>query len=133
MQKQKKAYVSPEVGHHVIATFVRVPHELLVDHNSVLKVVERALEAHRYGIFSIDIRYFSKNKKQNGKDGYTITITLAESHLTLHTYVEHRSIAFDFYTCRGPEAAWPVFEEIVAALKFEYEGLVSLQRRVRFR
>ena len=130
---RKTKYVSPEVGQHVITTFVRVPREYLVDHELLMDTILKALEAHRYGILSVDVRYFTKNNKPNGRGGYTATLTLSESHLTLHTYVEHATIAFDFYTCRGPEAAWPVFEEVVSSRKLEHEGLVSLQRRVCYR
>ena len=41
-----------------------------------------------------------------GEGGITGMILLSESHLTCHTFPEHRHAAFNLYCCR-PRAAWP--------------------------
>lgn len=52
--------------------------------------------------------------------GFTFTILLAESHLCIHTWPEHKSVALDIYTCNHSEnnnlKTESIFNEIVALL-----------------
>jgi S-adenosylmethionine/arginine decarboxylase-like enzyme len=89
-----------------------------------------ALKRERYGIENVTVVYFSKSKRRDGKAAYTMTMTLSESHMTVHGYTERGTMAFDFYTCRGRSAGWSVFEEITNNLDLGYYGLVSLERNV---
>lgn len=40
---------------------------------------------------------------QFSPQGFTFTVLLAESHLCMHTWPEHKSVAFDIYTCNHSE------------------------------
>lgn len=123
-------YQSSPVGHHLICTFEKVPMNILVDHRPVLQVFTESLKRERYGIENVTVVYFSKNKRRDGKASYTMTLTLSESHMTVHGYPERSTMAFDFYTCRNRSAGWAIFEEITTKLDLRYYGLVSLERNV---
>lgn len=48
--------------------------------------------------------------------GVTAMYLLSESHLTCHTYPEHRLATFNLYCCRGREA-WPWAEQLIRRLQ----------------
>jgi S-adenosylmethionine decarboxylase len=50
-----------------------------------------------------------------GEAGVTGITMLSESHLTVHTYPETRSAAFNLYCCR-PRAEWPWQDKLASAL-----------------
>ncbi len=47
--------------------------------------------------------------------GITGLLLLEESHLTVHTFPEHRTAAFNLYCCR-PRSTWPWHDELSARL-----------------
>ena len=50
-----------------------------------------------------------------GEAGITGVLLLSESHLTCHTFPEHRFAAFNLYSCR-PAQPWPWDERLKQAL-----------------
>lgn len=60
--------------------------------------------------------------------GVSGVVVIAESHLTVHTWPEHRYAAVDVFTCGCPEIAEAVMTLIIAALGAETVHRTSFQR-----
>ena len=62
-----------------------------------------------------------------GEGGVTGLTALTESHLTCHTYPEHRTATFNLYCCRSrPEWDWET--ELKTALGAEKVSVIVVQR-----
>lgn len=59
--------------------------------------------------------------------GITGMLLLAESHLTVHTFPEHRSLCLNLFCCR-PRAAWPFAERLVEMIGAEQVTVRHLER-----
>ena len=65
--------------------------------------------------------------KFDGEGGVTGLIALTESHLTCHTYPEHRSATFNLYCCRTrPEWNWE--RELKETLGAETVSVAKIER-----
>jgi S-adenosylmethionine decarboxylase len=60
--------------------------------------------------------------------GITGLIPLAESHLTVHTFPEHRSLCINLFCCK-PRAEWPWAEELRVRLGAARVHVRRLDRR----
>ena len=59
--------------------------------------------------------------------GITGMLLLAESHLTVHTFPEHRSLCLNLFCCT-PRDAWPFAECLAAAVGAERVSVRHLER-----
>lgn len=62
--------------------------------------------------------------------GITGLLPLAESHLTIHTFPEHRSACINLFCCR-PRAEWPWAERLQQCLGATEVEISRLERRLR--
>jgi len=60
--------------------------------------------------------------------GITGLIPLAESHLTVHTFPEHRSLCINLFCCK-PRAEWPWAERLREHLGAGHVEVRRLERR----
>ena len=59
--------------------------------------------------------------------GVTGMLLLAESHLTVHTFPEHRSLCLNLFCCT-PRPAWPFAERLAEAVGAEGVSIRHLAR-----
>ena len=59
--------------------------------------------------------------------GITGMLLLAESHLTVHTFPEHRSLCLNLFCCT-PRSAWPFSQRLVELVGAERVTVRHLQR-----
>jgi S-adenosylmethionine decarboxylase len=59
--------------------------------------------------------------------GITGMLLLAESHLTVHTFPEHRSLCLNLFCCT-PRSTWPFAERLVEMLSAEQVSVRHLAR-----
>ena len=59
--------------------------------------------------------------------GITGMLLLAESHLTVHTFPEYRSLCLNLFCCT-PRASWPFAERLVELLDAERVTVRHLER-----
>ena len=60
--------------------------------------------------------------------GVTGMLLLAESHLTVHTFPEHRSLCLNLFCCT-PRPPWPFTERLGEAVGAERVSVRHLERR----
>ena len=59
--------------------------------------------------------------------GITGMLLLAESHLTVHTFPEHRSLCLNLFCCT-PRQPWPFIERLAEAVAAERVSVRHLER-----
>jgi S-adenosylmethionine decarboxylase len=92
-EKQNEA-VYEAAGVHLLLTLRECSSEILNDEIALRLLCSRAVEATQATILQVCSHHFSPQ-------GVTVTLILAESHASLHTYPESNTIFWDCFTC-GP-------------------------------
>lgn len=96
-----------ELGRHLVAELWGCEENL----NNPEEIRKALVEAvRRAGATLIDVHVHTFNP--HGVSGVAV---IAESHISLHTWPEHRYVALDVFTCGEkvvPEAAFEVFREL---------------------
>lgn len=96
-------------GIHIVADFYGVDSDILNDSNLLLTYLSQAAEVSGSTIISSNSHNFDP-------DGVTAFIILAESHISIHTYVSDKSAFIDVFTCGShvnPELAIDYLEEVL--------------------
>lgn len=70
-----------------------------IEDNEILKYVENLYAILDKIVDKYKLNVVSKASHQFDPFGATIVYILAESHLSLHTFVEEKKVAMDLYTC----------------------------------
>ncbi|MBI4313303.1 MAG: adenosylmethionine decarboxylase [Candidatus Omnitrophica bacterium] len=92
-------------GRHVLVELWGASH--LTDETTIRRLLEKAVEACGATLLSVHLHVFSPT---NGISGVAV---LGESHLSIHTWPEHRYAAVDVFMCGSmdPRKAIPVLKE----------------------
>ena len=80
------------MGDHLLAEVYNVPFDKLNDAEEIEKVCVSALQTEKLTILNVFTHKFEPQ-------GVTCLISLAESHLSVHTYPEKGCVAIDIFTC----------------------------------
>lgn len=80
------------LGHHLLAEFTGCDAAALADLGLITGVMLRAAEASGATVVTHSFHHFSPY-------GVSGAVIIAESHLAIHTWPEHRFAAVDFFTC----------------------------------
>ncbi|MFY3550954.1 adenosylmethionine decarboxylase [Achromobacter insolitus] len=88
-------------GRHVLADFRGVPPDLLTDAQGLERDLIAAAEAAGARVLSAHFHHFGDGA------GVTGVVLLSESHISVHTWPEHRFAALDIFMCGSarPELA----------------------------
>ena len=86
MKNVKNAHM----GDHLLVEVYNVPFDKLNDAKEIEKVCVSALQTEKLTILNVFTHQFDPQ-------GVTCTVTLAESHLCLHTWQEKGCVAFDIF------------------------------------
>jgi S-adenosylmethionine decarboxylase proenzyme len=62
--------------------------------------------------------------------GVSGVIVIAESHLSIHTWPEHRFASVDLFTCGDHSDPWKAFKIIKKKLKAKYFSVIKMERGV---
>lgn len=82
----------PFQGKHVLGELYGVEPDLLND----VDLLENTL---KQGIIDSGATYIGTVSEKFTPHGVTILILIAESHVSIHTYPEHKALFFDAFTC----------------------------------
>ncbi len=100
------------LGLHILADLYGVEAEKIDRVEDVKNLLETAVKV-------ADLTKISSHYYQFQPHGATGVILLAESHISIHTWPEHRLATVDVYTCGDPQKAHRAMEFIVETLKPE--------------
>jgi S-adenosylmethionine decarboxylase len=121
------------LGLHILADLYGVEAERIDRVEDIRNLLETAVKVAR--LTKISSHYY-----QFQPHGATGVILLAESHISIHTWPEHRLATVDVYTCGDPSKAHRAMEFIIESLKPERvekkvhrRGLLEDRRSEEFR
>lgn len=99
-----------KVGNHLVVDAWEAPADLLDDPERIRQALMEAISAGEATLIDLCIHQFSPH-------GVTATVTLAESHIAVHTWPEHGYFAADLFFCgQGkPEQAMKVLQTALQA------------------
>ena len=110
LTEKYKKYQSPELGEEISCVMFNPNEDFFTDNSRLEKMLKETLLEKNFTILNTSLYAFCPQ-------GCTITFTLGESHLAVHTYPEYKSIYVNMYSCRGPNDALPVIRSISQKLK----------------
>lgn len=99
-----------QVGTHLVVDAWQAPEDLLNDPEGIRRALINAISAGEATLIDMCVHQFSPH-------GVTATVTLAESHIAIHTWPEHGYFAADLFFCgRGqPKKAMKVLQTALQA------------------
>ncbi len=113
------------LGRHILAELGGCDSGRLAD----LSLVESAmLGAARMAGATIVTHSFHHFTGQDGGQGVSGVVIIAESHLALHTWPEHRFAAVDFFTCGKSVDVRKALDHLKAAFSANTEEVLEVER-----
>jgi S-adenosylmethionine decarboxylase proenzyme len=102
------------LGRHLLAEFTGCDAAALADLEGITAAMLRAAEASGATIVTHSFHHFSPH-------GVSGAVIIAESHLAIHTWPEHRFAAVDYFSCGSvdTQAALGVLREALGAAALE--------------
>lgn len=105
-------HVSPLIGQEVSASMYGIKDEYFRNNSKLIGLLRSVLLDKKFTILKETVEEFSPQ-------GLTACFVLSESHATIHTYPEHKSLHLHIYSCRGRNDARPVYDALESVLKPE--------------
>ncbi|MBL0313550.1 MAG: adenosylmethionine decarboxylase [Holophagaceae bacterium] len=113
------------LGRHILAEFGGCDAARLAD----LSIVEGSmLDAARISGATIVTHSFHHFAGQDGGQGVSGAVIIAESHLAIHTWPEHQFAALDFFTCGQGVDVRKALDHLKEAFQAKSEELLELER-----
>lgn len=104
------------LGRHIVAELSMCNAETLSDIDQVRAIMVRAALAAKATVRELAFHKFEPH-------GVSGVVVLAESHLSIHTWPEHRYAAIDIYTCGETADPWKACDYL--AEKFMAQSLAT--------
>ncbi|PQV46465.1 adenosylmethionine decarboxylase [Paraburkholderia sp. BL21I4N1] len=108
-------------GTHVLADLGGIAADLLRDAPTLESILVNAAQEAGARVLSAHFHHFG------GEHGVTGVVLLAESHITIHTWPEHRFAALDIFMC-GHARPDQAVERIALDLRAEVRNLRTCER-----
>ena len=113
------------LGRHILAELGGCDAARLAD----LSLVESSmLDAARISGATIVTYSFHHFADQDGGQGVSGAVIIAESHLAIHTWPEHRFAAVDFFTCGKGVDVRKALDHLKEAFSAKTEELLDVER-----
>lgn len=113
-------------GKHVMAEFYGVSHEYLTDYREIYPILKK-------GIKVAKVTQLNECFHQFEPAGFTLLILLAESHISLHTYPEKKSMFMDIFTCgdKNPELVFEVLKKELKITKYKKQVIIRGNTKIK--
>ena len=121
LEYRGKASESP-LGRHLIAELYNCDPKILRDPAEIKRVFLRAAIEAGMHVVTYNFHHF----RPHGVSGMVI---VSESHLSIHTWPEHRYAAVDIYVCGGANP-WDAYKIIFEGLKAENATAMEIKRGI---
>ena len=107
-------YKSPPVGNNISFIFNGLNPGIFYEPKTLEEILKRGLKEDNLHVLD----WFTTNFNDGASYcGYTMLVPLSESHLSVHTYREHNSIAFGIYSCLSPSSGMKTYRRALKELK----------------
>jgi len=113
------------LGRHILAELGGCDAARLAD---LLLVESSMLDAARISGATIVTHSFHHFADQDGGQGVSGAVIIAESHLAIHTWPEHQFAAVDFFTCGEGVDVRGALDHLKLAFQAKTEELLELER-----
>lgn len=111
-------------GRHLILDLYDCDVEILDDYSYLQEIIQTAVRMSGATLLSITGQKFEPH-------GVTILALLAESHASIHTWIETKYAAVDLYTCNGDKVnAQKAADFIKHKLKCQYIEQTIIERKL---
>ena len=111
------------IGYHIIAEMYGIENEIILDPNNLFKKTLQICTNVQLQIVDSYLHIYPPQ-------GLSIIITLAESHIGLHTWPEHDYMSLDVFICDEPKKAHDFVNEIKKLIKPEKVEEIVINRGV---
>ena len=109
------------LGRHVLAEIYDADSSVLNNEALIQKImVDAAVQAKATVVNSVFHKF--------SPYGVSGVVIIAESHLSVHTWPEHKYAALDFFTCGEEVDPWVAFKVVAKGFKSEKYTTVELKR-----
>ncbi len=98
------------LGLHIIADLYGVSPNLIDREEDIRHLLENSVKAG-------ELTKISSHFYQFHPHGATGVILLAESHISIHTWPEHKTATVDVFTCGDPSKAYRAMDYIISTLE----------------
>jgi len=122
-ERKRRKMEMIELGWHVIAELNGVDPRILDDEKYLVETLKNAAEIAGLTILSVKTHKFNPQ-------GVSVVVVVAESHIFIHTWPEHRYAALDIFTCKSEESTWKAYKEILKKLKPGNTQVIMLKRGI---
>ena len=109
------------LGHHLIADLEGCVG--LDDPQRIEQAIRAAVGAARVTLLDLRLHHFGAGQ------GVTGVALLAESHISIHSWPEHRFAAVDIFLCAGPDATQRALDALTSYLQPEAMRTSILERK----
>ena len=109
------------LGIHILVELFHCNKEKLKDLESIKQVMKKAALSARATVICDAYHKF-------GEEGVSGFILIAESHLSIHTWPEHRYAAVDLFTCGKHMDPWIAFDLLASDLEAEHKVSMEVKR-----
>jgi S-adenosylmethionine decarboxylase len=97
------------IGRHVVADVYDIDPEAINDTALIMRSLEAGIKVAGAQVCGSQVKHFEPS-------GFTALYLLSESHVSVHTYPDDRSLFFDAFTCGDRCRPKVIIEALVAAL-----------------
>ena len=111
------------IGYHIIAEMYGIENEIILEPNNLFKKTLQLCNDVQLQIVDSYLHIYPPQ-------GLSIIITLAESHIGLHTWPEHDYMSLDVFICDDPKKAHDFVNEIKKLIKPEKVEEIVINRGV---
>jgi S-adenosylmethionine decarboxylase proenzyme len=112
-------------GKHMICDVKEIQNwTLLNDINRLKQFMDEICDKYNFTVINRAQHEFSPH-------GFTIVYLLSESHISVHTYPEHRYVAMDLYTCRdyqNNDVYYDIYRHIITTFEAKLETPIIIDR-----
>jgi S-adenosylmethionine decarboxylase len=104
------------LGTHIMVDMWELPYEFLNDPDAIKKIILEAVEAGNATLIDCSMYKFEPQ-------GVTGVATIAESHISMHSWPENNYLAMDFFFCNcdGAITAWEYVKRKINPNKFRVQ------------
>ena len=111
------------LGRHILAEFFDCRADVLKNKQALDRILREAVE-------KADATVVSHTSHSFSASGVSAVMVIAESHVTIHTWPEHKYVAADIFVCGAKVDPWIIQRYLHRSLESENVSAMEISRGV---